>query len=235
MVTIGGSGVAFRNVTVSGAAANGVVLSSTSGVFQISGTTNLGTAGGTGPTGIAINIVNYPSGTISFGPININRRGNTGIFIDNFDGSTGSSAQRLFQIKTQRAATAYASRIQRCPHLRQRHNQRLQHGRRAKRRRLEWRPGQRRRRRRHLPDQQHRQLYAERRHTFKLRQRLHRSAHRLESCPLRRQHHKSGCRHGIWGSNRAMAVTASGHTISPARAASPAELSPTGTRATATE
>ncbi len=89
-VGIGASGVALRNITVSGAASNGIILSTTSGAFQVSGTTNIGTAGGSGPTWIAINIVNYSSGTISFGAVNINQRGTTGILLNNFDGASAT-------------------------------------------------------------------------------------------------------------------------------------------------
>jgi uncharacterized repeat protein (TIGR01451 family) len=108
--SIGVSGVAFRNVTVSGAATNGVILNTTSGSFTVSGTTNLGTAGGSGTSGVSINIVNYPTGTISFGVVNINRRGNTGIHINNFDGTAATFG--AITIPNQNNAGGYGIRLE---------------------------------------------------------------------------------------------------------------------------
>jgi len=86
--TIGTGGLNFASITASGAAPNGVVLSSTTGNLTVTGNTNLGTGGGTGPTGAGISIVNHATGTISFGPVSIQRRGSTAIFIDNADGTS---------------------------------------------------------------------------------------------------------------------------------------------------
>jgi hypothetical protein len=107
--TIGASGVTFRNITVSGGATNGIVLSSTSGNFTASNPTLLGTNLGSGPTGTAINIANYATGTISFNTVNIQERGNTGISIDNFDGTSATFA--AITIPNQNDAGGYGIRV----------------------------------------------------------------------------------------------------------------------------
>jgi hypothetical protein len=107
--TIGASGVTFRNITVSAGAANGIVLSSTSGNFTASAPTLLGTNLGSGPTGTGINIANYATGTISFNTVNIQERGNTGISIDNFDGTSATFA--AITIPNQNDAGGYGIRV----------------------------------------------------------------------------------------------------------------------------
>jgi hypothetical protein len=109
-MNIGASGLTFASITATGAAPNGVVLSSTSGNFTVTGATNLGTAGGSGPTGVGISIVNHSTGTISFGTVSIQRRGSTGIFVDNADGTAVGFGATT--IPNQNNAGGYGIRIE---------------------------------------------------------------------------------------------------------------------------
>jgi hypothetical protein len=86
--SIGAGGMTWQSVTATGAATNGISLTGASGPFTVTGATNLGTAAGSGPTGVGINVANWSSGALSFGSVDIQRRGTTGILFDNFGGSS---------------------------------------------------------------------------------------------------------------------------------------------------
>ncbi len=108
---IGTLGLTFASITGTGAAANGIVLLNTgaSGAFTVTGATNLGTAAGTGPTGTAISIVNHDGG-ISFGTVDIQRRGSTGIFLDDITGGTATFGATT--IPNQTGAGGYGIRVE---------------------------------------------------------------------------------------------------------------------------
>ena len=106
---IGAAGFTLASVTASGAAPNGIVLSNSSGPFTVTGATSLGQAAGAGPTGVGISLTNVSSGPISFGAVDIQRRGNTGILLDNVDttASFGSTT-----IPNQSNVGGYGIRVQ---------------------------------------------------------------------------------------------------------------------------
>ena len=106
---IGAAGFTLASVTASGAAPNGIVLSNTSGPFTVTGSTSIGQAAGAGPTGVGISLTNLSSGPISFGAVDIQRRGSTGILLDNVDttASFGSTT-----IPNQSNVGGYGIRVQ---------------------------------------------------------------------------------------------------------------------------